>query len=503
MKPIISFKIDIMILCLCLIVLGSLHCGRGSDQSVAQESKITVLCPDDNEQSVFRDGKSTMFLMFLPMFFEDEEGRPQPGLVERWEHSEDYTEWTFHLRKDVKWNDGRPVTAQDVKFTLELITDPTIWYENRFFKEIKIIDTFTCKISSNKSFNALPYCSWYGICPEHLLGGLDPAEFHDWEFWKQPVGNGPYRYVRHVADTMVELEINPDYYREKPKIERVVLKFGSNPITELMSGNVDAVNYLPPHEVMKMAKDPRFNVYHEFWFNNAVTIIWNRQNHLFQNPSVRRALTLAINRHELHRVLNLPDTTPVFDVAFSKGQFYRGELPEPLPYDPGQAKKLLDEAGWVEKTKGSTRENNGRKFHFSILVETQFSMEAVYIQDQLRKVGIRMEVITMETRFLVERGSSGDWEALLTRMFYFNYSGKLYSPEFKRLIKMVTLSPTTDELDKAVRKLWPKFRAEIPFTFLYPEIKFNIVHKRIRGLKSPNRAYPGKFMEYLWIDEEK
>ncbi|MBU1475608.1 MAG: hypothetical protein KJ768_12180 [Acidobacteria bacterium] len=66
---------------------------------------------------------------------------------------------------------------------------------------------------------------------------------------------------------------------------------------------------------------------------------------------------------------------------------------------------------------------------------------------------------------------------------------------------MAILVPTTDELDLAARKLWPKFRAEIPVTFLYPDIKFNIVHKRIRGLKSPNRAYPGKFMEYLWISE--
>jgi ABC-type transport system substrate-binding protein len=506
MKPVIRLKIDIMILCLFLIVLGSLYCGRGSDQSVVQESKITLLCFEDNEQSVFRDGKSTMFLMFLPLVFEDEEGRAQPGLLERWEHSDDYTEWTFHLRKDVKWHDGKPVTAQDVKFTLELLIDPNIMYGDHFFKEITIIDTFTCSISSNRPFNPLPYCNWYPICPEHLLGSLDTAKFLDWEFWKQPVGNGPYRYIRHVANTMVELEVNPDYYREKPKIERVMLKFGTNPVTELMSGNVDAVNNLPPHEVMKMAKDPRFNIYHEFLYNRAVTIVWNRQNPLFQNPTVRRALTLAINRHELHRVLNLPDTTPVFDAAFHKSQFYRGELPEPLPYDPGQAKKLLEEVGWVEKTKGSTRENNGRKFHFTLFVCPEYSMEAIYIQDQLRKVGIRMEVMAMETILVVGRGNSGDFEAYLCIMYPFNYQaheGKLYNPEFIRLLKAATLSPTIDELDKTVRKLWPKFRAEIPFTFLYPDIKFNIVHKRIRGLKSPHRAYPSKFMEYLWIEEEK
>jgi hypothetical protein len=132
-------------------------------------------------------------------------------------------------------------------------------------------------------------------------------------------------------------------------------------------------------------------------------------------------------------------------------------------------------------------------------------MEAIYIQDQLRKVDIRMEIMAMETIHIVDRGNSGDFEAYLCSMYPFNYQaheGKLYSPEFNRLLKTAASSPTLDEFDNDVRKLWPKFHAEIPFTFLYPDIKFNIVHKRIRGLKSPNRAYPSKFIEYIWIEEE-
>ncbi|MHC4631406.1 MAG: ABC transporter substrate-binding protein, partial [Planctomycetota bacterium] len=177
---------------------------------------------------------------------------------------------------------------------------------------------------SDRSFNALMY-SWYGICPRHLLEGLDPKEFYSWEFWTRPVGNGPYRYVRHVPKTMVELEVNPDYYRGKPKIERVVLKFGENPLIELMSGNVDAVINLPPLEAVKIAKDPHFNIYHKFagdihGFNQVFAIVWNHHNDLFRNPAVRRALTLAINRRELNGVLNFPDNTPIFDVLITKGQ---------------------------------------------------------------------------------------------------------------------------------------------------------------------------------------
>jgi peptide/nickel transport system substrate-binding protein len=169
----------------------------------------------DDEHSVFRDGA---YIMFIPPVDKDEEEQWQPRLLERWEHSNDYTEWTFYLRKDVRWHDGKPVTAHDVKFTIELTRDPNV-YGNRRFEEITLIDNFACRIRSNTPFNALDLYDWPGVYPKHLLEGLDPAEFFSWDFWTRPVGNGPYRYVRHVPKTMFELEANPDYYGGKPKIE--------------------------------------------------------------------------------------------------------------------------------------------------------------------------------------------------------------------------------------------------------------------------------------------
>jgi len=444
--------------------------------------------------------------MFLPLVDFDDQGRPQPRLLERWEHSNGYTEWTFYLRKDVRWHDGKPVTAHDVKFTLELITNTDIWYENRAFEEITVIDNFTCHLRANRSFRALKLYSWYGICPRHLLKDLDPKEFHNWEFWTRPVGNGPYRYVRHLPKTMVELEANPDYYRGKPKeIERIVLKFGKNPLTELLSGNVDAVNNLPALEAVKIAKDSRFNIYHEFRFNQAFAILWNQHNDLFKNAAVRRALTLAINRRELHRVLNFPDNIPIFDVPITKGHFLRREFPEPLPYDPEQSKKLLDEAGWLEVQKDGIRENNGRVFSFSLLVDAEQALGAVYIQDQLRKVGIHMEIVTLDLRILMARNKSGEFDATLFKIqsYFYEFLIRGYdNPELKQLLEALHQVPTPEELDIAVRKLWPIYRTDLPVTFLYPQVALNIVHSRIRGLKSPNRADPCIFIERLRIDEE-
>ena len=107
MKPIISRRTKTVIFHFCLIILINLHCSRKVEQTAIKESKITLLFRG-SEQDVFRDGKSTHLLMFLPLVEKDEVGKPQPRLLERWEYSDDYSEWIFHLRKDVRWHDGKP-----------------------------------------------------------------------------------------------------------------------------------------------------------------------------------------------------------------------------------------------------------------------------------------------------------------------------------------------------------------------------------------------------------
>jgi peptide/nickel transport system substrate-binding protein len=508
MKPIINLSRNILILCLCLVALAGLHCRRRSDRASTHESKITILHNGDEYVLGPQWNEWARFLVSLPLVTPDEDLEPQGRLAQRWEHSPDCREWTFHLRQDVRWHDGVPVTAEDIKFSMELLSHPDV-LRSDYWLDAKITarDDYTLAITFSKPTDALDH--WWAVYyPKHLLEGLDTAKFYEWEFWTRPVGNGPYRYVRHIPKTMVELEANPDYYGGKPKIERVVLKFGGDPLIELMSGNVDVVHYLPPHEAVKIAKDPRFNMYHEFNLVKAHAIIWNRQNDFFRDPAIRRALTLAINRRELHQVRNFPEITPIFDVPITEGQFHRGELPEPLPYDPEQAKRLLDEAGWFEVEKNGIRENNGREFRFSLLVRQEQTLEAVYIQDQFRKVGVRMEVVTLDRSVLWPRRKSGEFDAILLNIHLFDYNkwnfGGHDNPEYKRLLEAwYRTAGTPDEKDIAVRKLWPIFRTDMPFTFLSPAVNFYVVHRRIRGLKSPNRSVPTGFMEHLWIEEEE
>ena len=429
----------------------------------------------------------------------------QPQLAEDWEHSPDYRTWTIHLRSDVKWHDGRPVTAHDIKFSMELWAHPDVGMSAPG-STITVLDDFTLKVVHKKPSRDI-LNDWQVFYPKHLLENLDPKEIGIWEFWTHPVGNGPYRYVRHVPKTMMEFEANADYFLGKPRIERVVLKFGgSSKLTELLSDNVDVIYYVDVMDILKLKDDPRFAVYH--WINPStlMTIHWNHRHPFFSDPVTRRALTLAINRRELHRVLFLPEILPIFDVPFSLRQFRQGEIPEPLPFNPKLASQLLEEAGWHDMDGDGIREREGKEFRFSILVAQE--KPAVYIQEQLRRAGVRMEITTLAFNLVHRRYKAGQFDAVLmvfTNELGFTTSYSSIGYDNPRIFQLHESAKATFDLDKRnniYRELMAIHSQELPLTFLYPVVHNFVARKCIRGLSSPFRSDPVMYMEHLWIEED-
>ena len=268
----------------CTVVLLSLAIA-GCDGAAVDErrsSTLTVHVPDANEW-LFGPAQSDepIFLIFLPITQVSRDGEVEGRLLQDWQHSEDYRHWTVHLRTDVRWHDGVPVTAHDVAFTVDLLRHPDVARLAPDAFTITVVDdsTYTVEILTSDergmvtpmhapTLTGIPF-------PKHLLEHLDPGEFFEWEFWLRPVGNGPYRYVRHTPETMVELEANPDFYLGPPSISRVVLKFsGQNRLVELLSGNVDVALYMEWADLLKLqgntrlasrAKRPRLGCWFATW----------------------------------------------------------------------------------------------------------------------------------------------------------------------------------------------------------------------------------------------
>src|SRR5262249_43459788 len=151
-----------------------------------------------------------------------------------------------------------------------------------------------------------PVNDWIVCWPKHLLEPLDPKQIKSWDFWTRPVGCGPYRHVRTVPKTMMEFRASPDYFRGIPKIATVILKFGDNTIPELWSNSVDAVCFPSRSDVGTINRDGRFRAYQTV-DDSGWAIYWNNRHPLFQDVTVRRGLTCAINRPELLRFLDLPE----------------------------------------------------------------------------------------------------------------------------------------------------------------------------------------------------
>jgi peptide/nickel transport system substrate-binding protein len=228
---------------------------------------------------------------------------------------------------------------------------------------------------------------------------------------------------------------------------------------------------------------------------------------------VRRALTLAINRRELLHLLNLPEELPITDGVFTRRQFRRREWPEPLPYDPEQARALFDAAGWVERDGDGLREKDGRQFRFTATVRQGNGIPelAVYVQEFLRRVGVHMEVRLIDGATSWDRLSSGDFEALFmivqagafAQRRDFGRGNRIGydNPEAFQIIDRLQTIADPAEQDRLYRRLTDIYRVDMQVTRLVPWTSEWFVHRRVRGMSTPFRAEPDTYMEALWLEE--
>jgi len=495
-----------LLACTCCLTLTCLGCGSDEDPAIARGSTVVMAVPD--VEDVKPDNWDLDFLTFLPLAKQNEHGELEGRLARSWDHSPDHREYTYHLRTDVRWDDGVPVTAHDVKFTLDLLGHPDVAEHPGI--EATVVNDSTVRIRARTP----GYIDDISYFPRHLLEGLDPKRFWQWDFWTRPVGDGPYRFVRYVPQSMMEFEANPDYYGAAPRIERLILKFvGEAGLTELLAGNVD----IAPAEltqIPRIEKDPRFRLYVH---GSAAPrgIYWKTDHPLFFDPRVRRALTLALDRRELLQLLNLPEELPITDGVFTRRQLRRGEWPEPLPYDAQQARALLKAAGWVDRDGDGVREKDGRPFRFtaSVWPAQGYPQLAVYVQEFLRQVGVHMEIQSIDYASGWDRLRAGDFEALFMivqsypaaqqRDFGRGNPTGYHNPEAFAVIDSLQVTADPEEEDRLYRRLTDIYRSDMQFTRLIPWSRDWFVHRRVQGLSTPFRAEPDTYMEELWVEGAK
>ena len=346
------------------------------------------------------------FSIFDALFRITPEGEVVPNLatevptVENGGLSEDGLNWRIKLRDDVTWHDGEPFTAEDVKFTLELITNPdfrawrTVGHD--LVRDIEVVSPTEITWRMEEPF--APYVSFLSetfILPEHILAAAeDPNEA---PFNQAPVGTGAFKWGSRQPGDNLQLVANPEYHGDGPYIEQLVFKYIPDMTvlyTQFRSGEIDLVGqaYITPdnYEEAKTLDDrvvtlePRGTL-ESIYLNQALPV--------FQDKAVREALYLAIDRKSIIDLLyfGVPGEAETFMPSTSA--YYNPDLPA-HEFDPEKAKALLDEAGWVPGSDG-IREKDGVRLSFSNSTTTGAHLREQaqqFIQQTFADIGVEMTI---------------------------------------------------------------------------------------------------------------
>ncbi|MEX2526561.1 MAG: ABC transporter substrate-binding protein [Gemmatimonadota bacterium] len=500
-----------------LVCAVSLGCGVDGDgargRPPASATLTTAYCCDSQAFSPAMD-VDAKFLVFLPLMSGVQLDEQEGILAERWDVTDDHRTFTFHLRPGLTWHDGAPVSAHDVAFTIELLRHPDVLMVSPAgVLPAVVMDDSTVVIRHAEPTDPVQFWSWYVIWPKHLLEDLDPAALYDWAFWRAPVGNGPYRFVRHMPGVMTELQADEDFRLWRPRIPRVVLKFSQSAgLTELLAGAVDVVE-IRPEQALRLEGDDRFRVYHSYHGYMATALHWRNDHPLFEDPRVRRALTMAVDRHWVIRALNLPEATPVFDGVYTHRQVLAGHLPPALPFDTGAAAALLEEVGWKDADGDGVLDRAGMPFRFTALVAgADLQGAGLLVQDQFRRVGIHMMLEVQEPNVTRDRVRLGAFDAYLGG--FGNAPGGLHfalgdesriryrNAAVAALVREARTEPDPDRRDRLYGCISHHLHDDPPALWLFPQVGMRAAHRRVRGLRSPDRVAEILSLRHLWLEDD-
>jgi peptide/nickel transport system substrate-binding protein len=377
--------------CALLICLASLLAGCGHH---APDKTITVLIensPNSLDPRIGTDAQSEHIdaLIFDSLVQRGDHFGIDPDLAVRWEIPDPKT-YVFHLRSGVRFQNGRPLTSRDVKWTLDSVMNGTIVSVKagayKYISSIEAPDPATVIIRMSQPDPGL----LWNLCN----GGIGIVPYGSGrEFWRHPIGSGPFRFVSQQADRDVVLERSPSYWGAEPRLERLrftVVPDATTRALELEKGSADvAVNALSPDMADALRQRPNL-VVEDGPGSEIAYIVFNLRNPYLGDVHVRRAIALAINRPLIIRSLLRGQARPANSLLPAQHWAWTGDT-EKYPYDPAAANALLDEAGYK-------RGANKIRFHLGMKTSTDETtrLTADVIQQELAKIGIALDLRSYE-----------------------------------------------------------------------------------------------------------
>jgi peptide/nickel transport system substrate-binding protein len=461
-------------------------------------------------------------LVFSGLLRFDSTGVPVPDLAEGWV-IENGTAYYFRIRKDAFWHDGEPVTAQDVVYTFGLIQDNN--YPGRkdlaeLWRSVKVEALSAKEVRFTLSEPYAPFLDYLttGLLPSHILAGVGVKELDSLPFNLKPIGSGPFMVETVIVEgeKILGVTLRPfeKYYGTKPGMEKVDLLYyptRAAAFEALQSGEVMGLGGLTAGELQTALTGSTWNIY-TARLPQAAVVLLNLQNadvEFLGQRDVRRALLLAIDRQQII------DSVLAGQAVQAAGPILPGTWAEdpdllPLAYNPDEAARLLDAAGWTipagatPGTEAYIRSNEEAALQFTLVYAEDPRQEAIAaaLQAQWAKVGVRVLLKAANMRSLLDDNlAPRTYQAALVDLDLAPYpdpdpypfwhqtqspDGQNYSQLDDRAISELLESARTEmdreERARLYRTFQYRFVYQLPALFLWHPVYNYAVDARIAGV---------------------
>lgn len=462
-----------------------------------------------------------------------------PGLAKSWTWNEDKTELTYELRDDCVWDDGsgKLVTAEDVKYTYEVIGDPDSKSPRQAHLErmhpdnpVEVIDQFKVRFNFQYPYNMQTMMAHAGfnISPKHWLEKADRKSLLSHEIHKQKaVGHGPFRFLSWTPKQSITIVRNKNCRNYPvPYLRRITFKIipeYQTRLTELKKGDIDMMDAIQEKDIAEAKTWGHIKLY-ERGYRFLDYVAWNINNPLFAERDARRALTMSIDINRIIKnILSFDGKvygTQAFSTFTPELKDFRVDDVKFLAHDPAKAKAMLATLGWTDTDGDGILDKDGKKFEFVLLTNAGNPRRAdacVLIQEDLKKIGVKCNLEQREGVTFFDMLSKKDYEAALagwsaglfpdpsdvwgsateTEKRIFNFTG--YSnAEVDALIKRGLRTADIAEEASCWKQLQKLIYEDQPYTFLYWKTSTVPLHKRFQDYK-PNVLSVMHGIENVWV----
>jgi len=448
-------------------------------------------------------------------------------LARSWEIEDAGLTIIFHLRDNVFWHDGYPLTAADVEFTYMKLIDPAVKtpYSGDFERvaSLEIIDDYTVKVRYKEPFSP-GLASWgMAVMPRHVLKNED---LNKTGFSRHPVGCGPYVFKSWKTQEKIELTANKNYFEGSPYISRYIYRIIPDESTlflELSTQNVDLTG-LTPLQYLRQTDSTFFKqAYRKFRIPSfGFTYLgYNLSDARFKDVRVRKALNLAVDKNEIIEVVLLGLGRVCSGPFVPESWAYNKEVAVD-GYNPSQARELLRQAGWIDANNDGILEKEGVEFSFTIITNQgneQRLKACQIIQNRLAEIGIKVKIKVLEwSVFLSEYIDKRRFEAVLlgwslardpdcfdlfhsskTKEGEFNFVG-YKNAEVDRLLEEGRRTFDQEKRKQIYHQIHKIIYDEQPYMFLYVPDSLSILHRRFRGVEPAPIGIGYNFIKW-WVPQ--